>query len=265
MKYTLLFLLLLISELLNAHTITGKILDSKSNKGLTSVSLMLTDQDHPTVIKYSSSDTSGFFQFNDVAQGRYTLSISLMGYQKLQKTLVIDKASTNIIALGSILIAEDINLLSEVTITGGVPAFSANQGQIKIGIANNILFKSAPNLLEVFRKLPGLQVNQDGTMQLASRATPTLFVDGKPVNMSNDEIFTYLSSLSPDMVESIEIINQPSSKYDGEYQGIIDVKLKRNMALGLRGTYNVQFQRNNYNLFDYNLSLVYKTPRLLTI
>ncbi|WP_293304998.1 outer membrane beta-barrel protein [Pedobacter sp. UBA5917] len=261
MKHTLLYLLLLISPLLNAHTITGKILDGKSKQPLPSVSLVLTDQDRPTVIKYSNSDTSGFFQFNDVTEGRYTLSVRLMGYQSAQKTFVIDKKSTTVVALGNILIAEDINLLSEVTITGGVPAFSTNQGQIKIGIANNALFKSAPNLLEVFRKLPGLQVNQDGTMQLASRATPTLFVDGRPVNMGNNEILTYLSSLSPEMVESIEMISQPSSKYDGEYQGIIDVKLKRNLALGLRGTYNAQFQKNNYSLFDNNLSLVFKTPR----
>ncbi|MFD2582790.1 TonB-dependent receptor domain-containing protein [Pedobacter vanadiisoli] len=260
MKYILLYLLLT-AELLNAHTITGKIIDSKSNQGLPSVSLILTDQDHPAIIKYSSSDTSGFFQFNDIPQGRYTLSVSLMGYQKAQKTFTIDKSSTTILPLGNILIDEDINLLNEVTIVGGVPAFSSKQGQITVGIANNILFKSAPNLLEVFRKLPGLQVNQDGTMQLASRATPTLFVDGRPVNMGNDEIFTYLSNLSPDMVESIDIINQPSSKYDGEYQGIIDVKLKKNLALGLRGSYNAQLQQNNYSLFDQNLSLIFKTAR----
>ncbi|WP_379087182.1 outer membrane beta-barrel protein [Pedobacter sp. UC225_65] len=156
---------------------------------------------------------------------------------------------------------EDPNLLKEITVTGGTANFATQNGQLKIGVANNPFFKSSSNLLDVFRRLPGLQVNQDGTMLMASRATPTLFVDGKPVNMNNDEILTYLNSLSPDMVESIEMINQPSSKYDGEYQGIIDVKLKRNQSLGLRGSYNARFQRNNYSLLDNNLSLSYKTDR----
>ena len=264
MKLTLLLcLFLFISTALNAQIIKGKVLDSKTNQSLPLVNLILTDQKQPSLIKYTSSDTSGFFQFTEISKGKYILSVSLMGYQKVEKELLIDENTPKILDLGTILIAEDVNLLGEVTITAGTPAFNTQNGQIKIGVANNIFFKSSPNLLDVFKKLPGLQVNQDGTMQMASRATPTLFVDGKPINMSNDEILTYLSSLSPDMVESIEMINQPSSKYDGEYQGIIDVKLKRSLSLGLRGTYNARFQQNNYSLLDNNLSTVYKTNRFI--
>ncbi|WP_131538462.1 outer membrane beta-barrel family protein [Pedobacter nototheniae] len=264
MKLTLLLcLFLFISTALNAQIIKGKVLDSKTNQSLPLVNLILTDQKQPSLIKYTSSDTSGFFQFTETSKGKYILSVSLMGYQKVEKELLIDENTPKILELGTILMPEDVNLLGEVTITAGTPAFNTQNGQIKIGVANNIFFKSSPNLLDVFKKLPGLQVNQDGTMQMASRATPTLFVDGKPINMSNDEILTYLSSLSPDMVESIEMINQPSSKYDGEYQGIIDVKLKRSLSLGLRGTYNARFQQNNYSLLDNNLSTVYKTNRFI--
>lgn len=264
MKLTLLLCLFLcISTALNAQIIKGKVLDSKTNQSLPLVNLILTDQKQSSLIKYTSSDTSGFFQFTETSKGKYILSVSLMGYQKIEKELLIDENTPKILELGTILMPEDVNLLGEVTITAGTPAFNTQNGQIKIGVANNIFFKSSPNLLDVFKKLPGLQVNQDGTMQMASRATPTLFVDGKPINMSNDEILTYLSSLSPDMVESIEMINQPSSKYDGEYQGIIDVKLKRSLSLGLRGTYNARFQQNNYSLLDNNLSTVYKTNRFI--
>jgi hypothetical protein len=264
MKSIILFYLFFsVSTLLNAQIITGKVFDSKTKQSLPSASLTLTHQDRQALIKYSSSDTSGFFQFSEISSGKYVLSISLMGYQKVQRELIIDQNSMKILALDNIFMTEDINLLNEVTITGGVPAFSTKNGQIKIGIANNVFFKSASNLLDVFKKLPGLQVNEDGTMLMASRATPTLFVDGKPINMNNDEILSYLSSLSPDMVESIEMINQPSSKYDGEYQGIIDVKLKRNLSLGLKGTYNTRFQQNNYSLLDNNSSLVLKTNRFV--
>ncbi|MGY0035410.1 hypothetical protein [Pedobacter sp. NJ-S-72] len=81
--------------------------------------------------------------------------------------------------------------------------------------------------------------------------------------MNGDEIQTYLNSLSPDMVESIEMISQPSSKYDGQYKGIIDVKLKRSQSMGLKGTYNLRFQQNNNSLLDNNLALGYKTERFL--
>ncbi|MES2650966.1 MAG: outer membrane beta-barrel protein [Bacteroidota bacterium] len=264
MKSTLLACLFVLASLfLKAQTIKGKLIDSKTNLAISLANLVLTNQDQLNSIKYANSDTLGAFEFTAIPNGKYMLSVALMGYKKLEKEVVINERAVKVLDMGNILMAEDPNLLNEVTITGGTPNFNTQNGQLKIGVSNNAFFKSAPNLLEVFRKLPGLQVNQDGTMQMASRAAPTLFVDGKPVNMNNDEILTYLSSLTPDMVESIEMINQPSSKYDGEYQGIIDVKLKRNQSLGLKGIYNGRFQRNNYNLLDNNLSLVYKASRFV--
>lgn len=247
----------------NAQTLKGKLVDAKTNHPIPMANLALADQKQPSLIRYAHSDTAGLFEFSALANGKYWLSVSLLGYQKVQKEIELSADSPRVLNLGNVLMAEDASLLKEVTIIGGTPNFSTQNGQLKVGVANNAFFKSSANLLDVFKKLPGLQVNQDGTMQMASRVTPTLFVDGKPVNMNNDEILTYLGSLSPDMVESIEMINQPSSKYDGEYQGIIDVKLKRNQSLGLRGTYNARLQRNNYSLLDNNLSLVYKTNRFI--
>ncbi|WP_316785846.1 outer membrane beta-barrel protein [Pedobacter frigiditerrae] len=263
MKSTLLLsFLLLICQLLNAQTIKGKLIDGKTNQAISFGKLTLVDKERPSFIRYANSDTLGVFEFKEISKGKYLLSVTLIGYQKTEKEILVNGNNLKDLDLGNILLTEDLNLLKEIAITGGQPSFSTKNGQIKITVANNAFFKSSANLLDVFRKLPGLQVNQDGTILMANRATPTLFVDGKPVNMNSDEILTYLSSLSPEMVESIELINQPSSKYDGEYQGIIDVKLKRNQTLGLRGTYNARFQRNNYSLLDNNLSLTYKTNRL---
>lgn len=259
-----LFIFSLLTLSLNAYSQTllkGRIVDQKGS--LPYVGIMLTDQQDTTLVKRLTSDSIGNFELKNITKGKYSLSFSLIGYQKNTRNVSVDNNSLQTITLGDVVLTEDLNLLSEVTISGGTPNFRTQNGQLKIGVANNTFFKSASNLLDVFKKLPGLQVNQDGTMQLASRATPTLFVDGRPANMKSDEIQIYLSSLSPDMVESIEMITHPSSKYDGEYQGIIDVQLKRHQSLGLRGTYNGRFQRNNYSLLDNNLSLVYKANRFI--
>ena len=262
MKLILLCLFLFTGLHLNAQTVTGKLIDSKTNQAIAFANLSLAEKDRVTNVKYTSSDSLGNFEFKGVSIGTYLLSGTLVGYQKLQKEFSFSQSIENL-NLGNIVLLEDENTLQEITVTSGPPNFSTQNGQMKIGVANNSFFKSSATLLDVFRRLPGLQVNLDGTMLIAGRATPTLFVDGKPINMSSDEIQIYLSSLSPDMVESIDLITQPASKYDGEYQAIIDVKLKRNQSLGLRGNYNARFQRNNYNLLDNNLSLTYKTNRLI--
>ncbi|WP_199117231.1 outer membrane beta-barrel protein [Pedobacter sp. ASV28] len=256
-------LFLCLGKFLSAQTIKGKLVDANTNQALPLANLSLASQDQSMLIKYANSDTLGVFEFREIRNGKYLLSITLMGYLNVQKEVLIHVNSPNVLEMGNILMAEDPNLLKEVTIISGQPNFSTQNGQLKIGVANNTFFKSASNLLDVFKKLPGLRVNQDGTMQLANSVAPTLFVDGRPVNMNNEEIQAYLSSLSPDMVESIEMINQPPSKYDGEYRGIIDVKLKRNQSMGLRGTYNARFQRNIYSLLDNNLSMVLKTNRFI--
>jgi hypothetical protein len=256
----LLYLCLLTALISKGQTVKGKISDASISQSLPFVSLALTDQINPSSVRYLSTDTSGNFEFRQIPNGSYTLTASLIGYQKIQIKLTIN---TNILDLGNIAMTENPNLLQTVTINGGTPAFATRNGQINISVSGNTFFKSTANLMDVFRKLPGLQVNPDGTMLLGNGSSPTLFVDGRPVNMNGDEIQAYLNSLSPDMVESIEMINQPSSKYDGQYKGIIDVKLKRSQSMGLRGTYNLRFQQNNNSLLDNNLALGYKTGQFL--
>ncbi|CAG4992484.1 hypothetical protein DYBT9275_00972 [Dyadobacter sp. CECT 9275] len=259
LKFLLSYLCSIASLCLQAQTITGKLVDGKTGQSIPLGNLALAAQDLSSQIKYALSDTAGIFEFRETPHGKYVLSASCIGYKNIQKEILLNENGTNILNLGTILMTEDISLLKEVTVKGERPNFEIRNGQVKIGVAGNPFFKADASLLDVFRKLLGLQINPDGTMLLASRATPTLFVDGKPVNMNRDEIRVYLSSLSPDMIESVEQINQPSSKYDGEYQGIIDVKLKRNQALGLRGSYNIRFQRNLYSLLDNTLALTFKT------
>jgi hypothetical protein len=86
MKSTLLFcLFLLISLFLNAQTIKGKLIDRRTKQAIPLANLALADKDRPTVIKHTNSDTTGFFEFRDLPNGKYILSVTLIGYQKAQK------------------------------------------------------------------------------------------------------------------------------------------------------------------------------------
>src|SRR4051812_30285173 len=156
-------------------TIQGRTTDSKGN--LPFVKITLTNQADTLLIKNTSSDSLGNFEFKTVSNGNYLLSFSMLGYQKKKLSLSISNTNLESQGLGDITLIEDLTLLKEITVTGEVASSKTENGQLKISVANNTYFRSASNLLDVFKKLPGLQVNQDGTMQMASRATPTLFVD----------------------------------------------------------------------------------------
>ncbi|MBO9202972.1 MULTISPECIES: TonB-dependent receptor domain-containing protein [Niastella] len=151
-------------------------------------------------------------------------------------------------------------LLKEVEVVR--PTYQREAGKLVMTIAGNKLFKTAANAMDVLKKLPGLEVGGDGSLLLSGRVTPAVFIDGKPMNMSAEEWQHYLTNLSPDMIAAIEVINNPSSQYDGEYKGIINIKLKPDMTLGWKGMVSTSLQQNNYRQADNNGLFTYKTKKL---
>ncbi|RYY14006.1 MAG: TonB-dependent receptor, partial [Chitinophagaceae bacterium] len=115
---------------------------------------------------------------------------------------------------------------------------------------------------DILKKIPGLDVSGDGTLLLSGRIPPSIFVDGKPMPMSPEELQNYIAALTPEMIASIEVIANPSSRYDGEHKAIIDIKLKRDLTLGWKGNVNTLLQQNAYGYSEHNFLLTYKSNKV---
>lgn len=151
--------------------------------------------------------------------------------------------------------------ISEVVIQSAPRKMKLNDGNVVMAVAGNKDFKTSIHLLDVLRKTPGVTVDQEDGIFIGGRITPAIFIDGKPVVMSNQEIQAYLRSLSPEMVESIEVNTNPSSKYDAEFKGIIDIKLKKNTNLGWKANYNGNVYSNKFSNRENALNLSYHTGK----
>ncbi|MCE4065491.1 TonB-dependent receptor [Chryseobacterium gleum] len=152
--------------------------------------------------------------------------------------------------------------ISEVIIQSAPRKMKLNEGNLVLSIAGNKDFKTSLHLLDVLKKIPGVTVDQEDGIFIGGRITPAVFIDGKPVVMSNQELQSYLRSLSPEMVESVEVNTNPSSKYDAEFKGIIDIKLKRNVNLGLKASYNGNIYVNKFNYRENAFNISYHTGRV---
>ncbi|WP_312286542.1 TonB-dependent receptor domain-containing protein [Chryseobacterium gleum] len=152
--------------------------------------------------------------------------------------------------------------ISEVIIQSAPRKMKLNEGNLVLSVAENKDFKTSLHLLDVLRKTPGVTVDQEDGIFIGGRITPAVFIDGKPVVMSNQELQAYLRSLSPEMVESVEVNTNPSSKYDAEFKGIIDIKLKRNVNLGLKVSYNGNIYVNKFNYRENAFNISYHTGRV---
>lgn len=242
--------------------VKGKVVDASNNQGIGFVTLRLLSSQDSTAVQEQITDSTGAFELRNVPDGKYLLLLSSLGYQPLYKDILLTSPVQNGLDLGNISMVTDPNLLNEVVVSGSKPAFQRMADRLVVNISGNRFFKTAANALDIFRKIPGLEVTGDGTLQLSGRITPAVFIDGKPVPMSPEELQNYLRSLSPDMIASVEVINNPSAQYDAEHKAILNIKLKPDMTLGWKGIVSTNIQLNAYALVENNLLLTYKTKKL---
>ncbi|MBS0031627.1 outer membrane beta-barrel protein [Chitinophaga sp. 22321] len=242
--------------------ITGVAVDNTTRAGIGFVSVSLLSAKDSLLVKGQIADSAGRFELPGISSGRYILLFSSFGYEKLYRDVACDGAADHTVHLDNISMAAIAKRLHEVIVSGTPPSFQRVAGKLVTTVAGNKFFAATANALDIIKKLPGLEVNGDGSISLSGRVTPAVFIDGKPVAMSPEELQNYLANLSPDMISSIEVIPNPSSRYDGEYKAIIDIKLKRDTTLGWKGSLSSGLQQNAYFLADNNLSLSYKTKQV---
>ncbi|WP_228464866.1 TonB-dependent receptor domain-containing protein [Chryseobacterium antibioticum] len=235
------------------ETVKGKVQDSETKNVISQAEVSVLNKSDRQMIQKVLSDSSGLFQLTNISVNTYIL-IRKDGYQtrELDKTedfslIELEPATENI---------------SEVVIRSTARSIKLNDGNIVMSVSGNKDFKTSANLLEVLRKTPGVSIDQEGSIFMGGRITPAIFIDGKPVAMSSQELQSYLRSLPPEMVESVEVNANPSSKYDAEFKGIIDIRLKRNGNLGWKGNYSGNTYVNKYSYRENSLNLSYNTEKI---
>jgi hypothetical protein len=259
-KSLLLFLTLITCTLsINAQvSVKGKVAEADGAIPYVNVSLYKTGDTIP--IKRTQTDSAGLFLLKDVPAAEYILRVSFLGYHTYQRQIVIPAGQQQML-LEDIILIHDARQLKELVIEGEKKAIRYEASKMVLQVAGNSTFRSSANVLDVLRKAPGLTVNSDGSLLVSGRNAPVIFINGKPIPMSPEETLAYLNGMSPDMISSIEVVSNPSSKYDGQYKAIIDIKLKSDPSLGWKGSINSSLRQNKYTSADNNLNLSYKSEK----
>lgn len=241
---------------LNAASQTVKgMLTNENSKAVAWATVSLLQFSDSALVKEQATDSSGNFIFQSVQPGNYFLRFTAIGFQTLHKQI---QFTTQSLDLGQLVINTDPALMNAVVVSGAKPVFQRQADRLVVNVSGSQFFRTASNGLDVLRRIPGLEVNYDGTLILSGRITPAVFIDGKPIPMSSEELQQFLQTLTPEMISSIELLNNPSGRYDGEHKGIIDIKLKKDQALGWKGTISSSLQINNYAYNENSLLLTYK-------
>ena len=189
--------------------------------------LISSVKDTAKVLNFASTDSTGAFFLNKIPFGNYKLTVQIIGYKTISKLLTVSNGKT-LVDLGTITIESDAVMLGSVTVVA--------QQKIIQKTPEGFILNAAANLTQVggtatdlLRSTPTVNVDEEGVVTLRGQK-PLILIDGK------NSAFTNTDQIAASSVESIEIITNPSAKYDASAEsGIINIKLKKNKLSGTSG------------------------------
>ncbi|WP_350293519.1 TonB-dependent receptor [uncultured Croceitalea sp.] len=233
MKTITLSFLLLFSVGLSAQSITGKVVN-KNQEPMLFAAVVLNSQKDSSLVKATITEDFGVFQFNGILPGKYTLAISSLGYADFKKRIDFKGDDLD---LGSFILNSEAQNLEEVTVVAEKPMVQVLADKTVFNVENTIN-ATGTSAFELLRKAPGVIVDNNGGIILEGKTGVQIFIDGKLSVLQGEDLTNYLESLQATDVEAVEIITQPSSKYDAAGNaGIINIKLKKDKSIGTNGTF----------------------------
>jgi len=215
-------------------TLSGLIKDGSTKAVVPFVNVTLRNPKDSTFITGTISNEEGRFTIVDISPGNYLIGYSYVGYQtKLQSTIV--GQLSNFLDLGNIEIRPEGQSLDEVTVVGRQDAVSAKMDKKTFNLSDNIS-QSGGSVLEAMKNLPGITAGQDGKVQLRGSDKVMILIDGRQTALTGFGGQTGLDNIPASAIEKIEIINNPSSKYDANGNaGIINIIYKKEKKEGFNG------------------------------
>jgi outer membrane receptor protein involved in Fe transport len=225
--------LLVVEKTSAQQSISGIVADSVTNETLPFATVRLLDQ-HRQFVKSTITDSLGHFHFERISSGTYLFHFTTTGYTaKYSAAFVLTNTAQ---VLPRYFLSRSTKTLAAVTIIAQRPliipkidGFIYNAGQ-DVQSAG----ESAADLL---RKIPGVQVDQNGAPQMRGSNRIKVFIDGRPSVTYANSIAEALSHISADNIKTVEVITHPSARYDAEgVDGVLNIQTKRPVNDGLTGT-----------------------------
>lgn len=229
--------------------ITGVLKDAKTQETIPFATAVLIDKTTAKNVKIAQTDLNGAFVMADLPKGNFTFKISFVGYQTMVRDNVAITAATGTLNFGDIKMnAAKGNILSEVTVTGQKQGMQMGIDK-KIFSVDQSVISEGGSATDLLQNVPSVSTDMDGNVSLRGSTGVKVLIDGKPSLIAGGNVAQILASIPASSIESVEVITNPSAKYDAEGQsGIINIVLKKNTKLGFNGSAAITAgNRDNYN------------------
>lgn len=263
MQVFLLATLLLIGAAAQSQSgkITGNITNYTPTEMNGLVVTLLTAKDS-AFNKSSFVDSTGYFEMEQLKNGTYLLYISAVGFQKYYSNHIVIGTNQAQVQLPDILLQKDIQALGEVSVSSRKPFVEKKIDRTVIN-PDALIGNAGTNALEVLEKSPGILVDADGNISLKGKSGVLVIIDDKPTYLSAADLAGYLRSLPSGSIDVIEIMTNPPAKYDAAGNaGVINIRLKKNKAVGINGGFSLSYGQGRYMRTNNSFNLNYRINKI---
>lgn len=219
-------------------TVSGKVLDGANNEPLPYLTVTVLTTTDSTILTGALTDLDGRFSIAGMQPGSYVLRYSFVGYQGQLHELLIGEKNT-IYDVGKIELLQNAEQLNELVIEGKKATESLELDKKTFTIEDNVA-QSGGSVLDAMKSLPGVTTDQEGNVLLRGSDQVAITVDGKQNSLTGYGNQSGLDNIPAANIERIEIINNPSAKYDASgMAGVINIVYKKEKSTGWNGDIGV--------------------------
>ncbi len=259
------FLLLLIalahnSLAQNEGWLTGAVVDEKGAElGFANVAVLNAATN--AVVTGAIAEMNGAFRIKTPAMGSYKLKVSGLGY--LPHTTEAFEVSSPAFGkdFGKLQLQPDVKTLKEVTIQTMRPTITNDAEKMVVSVEGTSLAQGS-TAYEILEKSPGVWVDQDGNITLNGKPGVQVMINGKQSFLNGKQLQNLLQGMSAENLKDLEIITNPSARYDAEgASGIININLKKNQTFGMSGSVYAGYQYNRLSSYNTGFDLSHKAGK----
>ena len=232
-------------------SISGVVIDKQNQQAVEYANVALYNAADSTIVAGMLTNSDGRFLLKNIKDGNYNLGIIFIGYKKeVVKGIVVSKSNREIV-LEPITIVPFSKQLNEVTVTAEKNAVEYKIDKKVVNVSQN-LNNAGGTAVDALRNVPGVNVDNEGNVSVRGSSSFTVLVDGKPTVLEGSEALRQIPASS---VDKIEVITNPSAKYDAEgTSGILNIVMKKGSNVGLNGVVNASVGNNDKYTSDFLLN-----------
>jgi len=233
-----------------------------AQKSVEAATVSLLNVKDSSIVKTAVTDNHGDFEMPVSRDGKFLLSVQAIGYNIYYSDAFALSETSPVYTVKNIVLTAQSQQLGGVTVTTKKPFVEQKIDKTIVNVDASPT-NTGLSALDVLEKSPGITVDKDGNVSLRGKQGVVIYIDGRPSYLSGADLANYLKSLSSNNLDQIEIMTQPSAKYDAAGNaGVINIKTKKTKVKGFNGSVTAGLSQGFYPKANESFNINYRTGKV---